>query len=418
MAKKKPASTPTSDYDKLRKLEGDEKGNLPKASRAEIAELLKERPEGIQPKDYAYEIAQTLRAPVPDLRQRVAQVTRSAGRAHPVQATPEPQPVSKIDQFEKIVEASPELSHAFDALNMLCDLLRNSYRPSGSVYKLMGFDQDNLDDELQAAFILAKGKPVMSQRIYGYLTQPNRTTLEVFYYQLLGLNDDSTEDEMRQRANRLEDKMERELTDLMNFRQRLYVEDALCDIEESDGNETPEEIVRRYGFTGDPIRFDVEANKRIREEAELRASGKPIPARPAAPKPVPVAVPQAPQPAPQVLDCDKFYQENGNHPALVTLIRIHEALNVDPGTFTSRYQARYFEGDDVDTVIERLNLVGKDLYDIDGLGNLLILADTHPERIDLLQQIADKNQIKNNAALGQKLNEIQQMILARYPKLK
>lgn len=412
MAKSKPQpKKPLSDEAKLLRLEK----NTPALSEEELEALLSEAEDG-EPADLDEEYELAKQTVVPRARAAVAQVVHNPP-LEPAPSVIAEQPTA-LDIFEGIVESRPDFNQALDSVFMVGKLITNLYDSGEYVCKQMGFDPDNLLKHMQAQFCLATGTYVTEEDINSYFTQPNRGLRDIIYYDLLGLNDDSTEDEMKQRVSETTEDMKEYFKDLLKFRKRLLVGDALMDIaedRESEEGRSPEEaqeavteILKAYGFSGNPLpHFDEDAIEEVLAEVQ----GLPTPER---------ATGTAPSGAPEAaaegeVNYAEFYSKNQTQPAMRMLYRLHHALS-NPDQLASKYKD-LFNGEEAQAVVSRLNETLEQLGSAPSLGYDLLIASEGTDTHALLEQIAVSFNITNPVALKAKMEEVYQAIQRQYPNL-
>lgn len=206
-------------------------------------------------------------------RGRAAEATQSVATGQ----QPDPEKPAKLLEFQEVIESDGELDNLFHSLTMVTQLLRTSYRPGGDkLINAMGFDQKHLTKQMRVTFWEASGKNIEEWQVLSALRRKGRPTIQVLYEDILGLNEDSTKEEMKQKALTFTHQLAY-MKEFLGYPSEAYVTDLLASIREAEqaGEPLSEEeklsLVKEYNL-GEEKRFDDDI---LDEKIEAMEAGTP-----------------------------------------------------------------------------------------------------------------------------------------------
>jgi len=410
------------------------------------------------------ELTRALTAHVPGVRARVFGATQAdthtQGTEADMQRKSTPDALAKLKTFQEVVESDADWDNAFHSLSMVISLLRHGHKPGETVIADMGFDQDNLNKLMRAVFSVAREEVIPQRKIVSSLSQKGRPTIAVFYYDILGLDKNSTKDDMKKKVIEFEKKIEgldnlleypshgsvtkalkyrKEIVGQIEKRKDLTVEEKLDLIKEKkleilrkfgftgvaetfDADDVLQEmveriekrkdltveerldlirekkieIVRKFGFTGVAETFDEDVIQEMLDEVEAKVAAGGDP-----------------------IDYPTFWLANEKNIRVFALLElIYEAFQAfknNPDDFRDNYQ-EYFKGHDLQTVVETLNEIFVDVPV--GMGLQLRQAGVDGEHAtSLVEKIVNVYGINDSETLKTKLEEVHRIIGFTYPNL-
>ncbi len=208
-------------------------------------------------------------------RRRVADTGTSADGA----TAPEADKPKGMEYFKSLILGNSKLYNAYTSLGLVGGLLRDSYknpRPGESVTEIMGFDTDNLHGVMQAVFGKLEGTYVRKSDIVSYLSKPQWSQLQILYYDVLKLKDDSTSDEIDAKAEELKQVIDR-FEGLLSYGGVENVSGAIrASKENEDPNVSTEDIVKQYGLpVGEAEDFDADVIEETLDGLKSGSSARP-----------------------------------------------------------------------------------------------------------------------------------------------
>ena len=309
-----------------------------------------------------------------------------------------------LQRFTEIVQENAITERIFISLAMVSDLLKNSYNPNAVDISVMGFSQENLHNLMRAVFGAIKGKSVTDLEIIAYFDQYNHKSTSIIYENLMGLNENSDESEIRTKLLELE-KIVNRLQQLLCYKSTRFVFSALLECEEKDDieyeedeePETNEAIIKRFGFDGAPIRFDEAEIKKMLQEVETAEKRK-----------------KDEEPDEIQMHALQFLAEKPNEPALKILETLQQMFAISPDEYRASHQSK-FNGETLAQVAAKLDAR---FSDIPGFSRELRMAGEQDENVNaILGLIIESHDAEDPEALQVILNKMRQTIGRLYPDL-
>ncbi|MBN2306800.1 hypothetical protein JXD20_02345 [Candidatus Peregrinibacteria bacterium] len=342
----------------------------------DFSHLRHETPNGIEPKYYekALEIAAGATVP-PAVRARVEEVV--------VDTTKSPGMLA----FENKLEKDSQFQNAVNSLSMVGGLLAESYislRNGESLNEMVGTDPDNLHQLMRAAFSKLQGRVVEKKEIVGYLSRKNMNLNNVLYYEVLGLGDASTPDEVDAKCHALQ-QVVYELDDLASYPNCMKVIKAMAAAKHPNYKKlTMRQIVTQLNIpTGGRLRFDETRIQEMLTEAEKSQKQRRY---------------------------EAFFKAHQSMPAIAMLGRLGGAFHVRPDEYAARYKDAYFGGQEAEEVAREIDSL---FPDVPGLGRELLLAATTGSDLLALVRVIDEK-MQRPETLEAKLAEIHRVLGRRY----
>ena len=325
----------------------------------------------LEEEDLDAELDKAARAAIPVLRQRVAEV--------PQQQPAAPEQSKALSFFIVTAKKDPKLNNGFHSFAMIELLLENSFDPppthDETLIQALGMDEENLYLLMRALLSGLQGRVVEKKDIVNYLTQIP-LDFQQFLFDQLGLNDDSTEAEIKEKCELLKGVIDH-FDELMSYPKHLSIMYAYYDIEaDNEGKKTTREILAENKMApgSDQIFDQAVAHNLIAQTYYSR-----------------------------------FYRDNAAlMPAFNMLNNLFGILKARPEAYAAHYQAQYCGGLSVDELKQQLDAL---FPEVPGMGDRLqAAAKQGSDFLSVIRAISEGFAVQSHEELRDRVEEAHRRI--------